>query len=103
MKWRDAAGVPLVEQFRISGLLGDDWIEFEIGQGGQPGLGGVDLTGNKFWDVSDQPQEFTLQGRVYEGQVGDESRPVEGVEIIVRGANSPQIGPARWSDDLLQV
>jgi len=29
--WRDAEGVPLVEQLRISGLLGDDRIEFADG------------------------------------------------------------------------
>jgi len=32
--WRDAYGEPIVEQFRISGLMGDDRLEFVRGEGG---------------------------------------------------------------------
>lgn len=32
--------------------------------------------------------EWTLEGRVYEGEVGDESAPLEGVTVSVYGANA---------------
>ena len=66
-----------------------DWIEFLIP------LEGRDLTGNKFWDMGDTgPSEFTFEGRVYEGDVGDQSRPLAGAEVEVRGANNsyPDMG-----------
>jgi hypothetical protein len=34
-------------------------------------------------------QEFTFQGRVYEGKVGDESRPIQGVTVTLYGATDP--------------
>ncbi len=34
-------------------------------------------------------QEFTFQGRVFEGNVGDESRPLQGVTVTLYGANKP--------------
>ena len=36
---------------------------------------------------------FTFQGRVYEGEVGDQSRPVEGVSVTVYGAANPYPDP----------
>ena len=60
----------------------ENWIEYVLP------LGGKTLTGNKFWD---QPETSTwvVQGRVYEGEVGDESTPLEGVAVSVYGANNP--------------
>jgi hypothetical protein len=34
-------------------------------------------------------QEFAFQGRVYEGKVGDESRPIQGVTVTLYGATDP--------------
>ena len=61
-----------------------DWIEYAIP------LEGKTLSGNKFWDRSSATaEEFTFQGRVYRGDVGDESHPLAGVAVSVRGANDP--------------
>jgi hypothetical protein len=61
----------------------DDWIEYAIPLESQT------LTGNKFWDRSTAPEEYTFGGRVYDGEPGDQSRPLEGVQVSVRGSNSP--------------
>jgi hypothetical protein len=52
-------------------------------------LGGKTLTGNQFLD---RLPEFS--GYVYEGQVGDVSRPLEGVTVALYGANNayPDLG-----------
>jgi len=36
---------------------------------------------------------WTFQGRVYEGDIGDESHPLEGVTVSVYGANNPHPDP----------
>jgi hypothetical protein len=55
-----------------------NWIEFEVP------LAGKTLTGNKFWD---QPM-YTLSGRVYHGEVGNESVPLSGVTVEFYGSNN---------------
>jgi len=37
--------------------------------------------------------EWGLQGRVYDGDVGDQSRPIERVEVRVYGANAADLAP----------
>lgn len=39
------------------------------------------------------PISWTLQGRVYEGEVGTEKRPLDGVTVSVYGANGPYPNP----------
>jgi hypothetical protein len=63
----------------ISGTVrSSNWIEFA-----EP-LGGQTYTGNQFWD-----QVPMLSGHVYEGEVGDESQPLEGVTISLFGGDNP--------------
>ena len=38
---------------------------------------------------------FTFQGRVYEGDVGDQSRPMEGVSVSLFGAGNPYPAPGQ--------
>jgi hypothetical protein len=79
----DPDGYTSVGATTVSGTVRTgNWIEYALP------LDGKTLTGNKFWD---QPETSTwvLQGRVYEGEVGDESMPLEGVAVSVYGANNP--------------
>jgi hypothetical protein len=79
----DPDGTTSVGATTVSGTVRtENWIEYAFP------LDGKTLTGNKFWD---QPETSTwvVQGRVYEGEVGDESMPLEGVAVSVYGANNP--------------
>ena len=40
--------------------------------------------------------QWTFQGRVYEGDVGDESQPLQGVTVSVYGANNPYPDPGEF-------
>ena len=40
--------------------------------------------------------QWTFQGRVYEGDVGDESHPLQGVTVAVYGANNPYPDPGTF-------
>ncbi|RCV63160.1 hypothetical protein C5S53_15565 [Methanophagales archaeon] len=42
------------------------------------------------------PISWTLEGRVYEGEVGTEKRPLDGVTVSVYGANDPYPNPGVW-------
>lgn len=42
------------------------------------------------------PISWTLQGRVYEGEVGAEKSPLDGVTVSVYGANGPYPNPGVW-------
>lgn len=55
----------------------DVWIEYAAP------LSGTVLTGNKFWNFVG-----VLSGRVYEGEVGDESTPLSGVTVELRCAST---------------
>lgn len=55
-----------------------NWIEYTAP------LSGTTLTGNKFWDYVG-----VLAGRVYEGEIDDESHPLEGVTVELHCAGSP--------------
>ena len=39
---------------------------------------------------------WTFQGRVYSGNVGDETHPLEGVTVTVYGANNPYPDPGTF-------
>ena len=76
----------------------DDWIEYVIP------LEGKTVTGNKFWDGRPEAETPTatpieptpcwmFQGRVYAGTVGDESHPLEGVEMTLYGGHNPYPDP----------
>ncbi len=74
----------------IGGLVyTPNWIEYVVP------LAGKTLTGNKFWDggvptatPTGVPENY-LQGRVFSGQVGNESVPLPGVVVNLYGANNP--------------
>lgn len=84
----------------VSGIVRTpDWIEFSAP------LAGQDLSGNKFWDRSEvshtptptvtptatatvPPGPWLFEGRVLQGEPGDESHPLPGVMVEVYGANS---------------
>ncbi len=57
-----------------------EWIEYAIP------LEGKVLTGNTFWVGPP-----VLSGRVYEGSVGDEREPLEGVTVTLHCANNPGV------------
>jgi hypothetical protein len=68
----------------------DDWIEYVIP------LERKVLTGNKFWDRpegAETPVCHTFEGRVFEGRMGDETRPLAGVTVELHGANNPYPDP----------
>ncbi len=76
-------GIESVGATSVDGIVRtSDWIEYPIP------LEGKTLTGNKFWDQGTGTGEFTFEGSVYEGEVGDESRPLPGVEVTIRGGNN---------------
>ncbi|MGA9398083.1 MAG: hypothetical protein WBV22_07470 [Anaerolineaceae bacterium] len=54
-------------------------------------LGVKDLTGNKFWDA---PPAYTFEGRVFRGEVGEETNPLSGVTVSLHLSNSgyPSLG-----------
>ncbi len=94
-------------------VINSNWIQYT-----HP-LEGKTLTGNKFWDrpaATETPTPtvtptatrtptatgtatatptltptptWLFEGRVYEGEVGDESRPLQGVTVSLHGANAP--------------
>ena len=75
----DPAGYTSVGATTLDGTVRtSNWIEYVIP------LDGKTLTGNKFWD-----RTLVLSGRVYKGEVGDESQPLEGVTVSLHGANNP--------------
>lgn len=77
------AGYASVGATSVDGIVHSaDWIEFVYP------LGGQDLTGNKFWDMPPS-EDFMLQGRVYDGQVGDESVPLGGTMVELWGSYNP--------------
>ena len=77
----DPGGYISVGARTVSGTVQtENWIEFAAP------LDTKTLTGNKFWDEPYSPT-WTLQGRVYEGEIGDQSRPLEGVTVSLYGGN----------------
>ena len=75
----DPPGYISVGATTVSGTVRTtNWIEYVIP------LDGKRLTDNEFWD-----RALVLSGRVYEGEVGDESHPLEGVTLSLYGANNP--------------
>jgi len=94
----DPAGYTSVGASTVSGeVKGVNWIRYS-----RDGLS-LTTSGNKFWDrgaatstptPTATPECWTLQGRVYNGEQGDESRPLQGVTVAVHGSNStyPQQG-----------
>ncbi len=70
----------------VAGMVRNaNWIQYTTP------LGSQDLTGNKFWD---EPPAYTFEGRVYRGEVGDESRPLSGVTLSLYLSNTscPDLG-----------
>ena len=79
----DPGGYNSIGATTVSGTVRTaNWIEYAAPLTGQT------LTGNKFWDQPETPT-WTLQGRVYQGTVGDESTPIEGVTVSLYGAGNP--------------
>jgi hypothetical protein len=78
------------------------WIEFVIPLG-------KDLTGNKFWDLSPAatptytptPETQTCEGRVFDGDMHDESHPLTGVTVSLYVGNSdyPYLGTLLHTKD----
>ncbi|MCA9139509.1 MAG: FG-GAP repeat protein, partial [Planctomycetales bacterium] len=60
--WRDSQGTPLVEQFRISGLLGDDWIEFATGDDAIDLSSLIERSNDWVGVIDGGPGNDTLQG-----------------------------------------
>ena len=79
----DATGYESAGATSVSGVVQtSNWIEYAAPLDDQT------FTGNKFWDRLETPT-WTLQGRVYQGEVGDQSTPLEGVTVSLYGANNP--------------
>ncbi len=75
----DPSGYISVGARTVSGMVQtSNWIEYIIP------LDGKTLTGNKFWD-----RATVLSGRIYEGEIGGESQPLEDVTVSLYGANNP--------------
>lgn len=76
----DPAGYQSVGATTVSGTIIDaNTIEYVVP------LTEKTLTGNKFWD---QPLTWEFQGRVFSGEMGDESSPISGVTVSLFGANN---------------
>jgi hypothetical protein len=83
----DAAGYFSVGATSVDGTVRENnWIEYVVP------LAGKTLTGNKFWDQTVTVPTPTpvplLSGRVYEGEIGDESRPLPEVSVVLYCANA---------------
>jgi len=79
----DPGGYVSVGATTVSGAVRtENWIEYAAP------LEGKTVTGNKFWDLP-ETSTWVLQGRVYEGEVGDESAPLEGITVSAYGSSNP--------------
>ena len=86
----DPSGYVSVGASSVDGeVRSSNWIEYVVP------LDRKTLTGNKFWDrlpATPTPMltpSWMLQGRVYEGNVGDHTHPLQGVTVEVYGADNP--------------
>ena len=94
----DLPGYESVGATSVDGMVRTaNWIEYVIS------LEGKDLTGNKFWDLSPAvtptptptptPAAQNCTGRVFDGNIGNESRPLAGVSVSLYVANNPYPNP----------
>jgi hypothetical protein len=96
----DPSGYESVGATSVGGTVyTSNWVEYVIP------LGGKVLTGNKFWDLSpagtptptptptSTPPAQICQGRVFDGEIGNESYPLSGVSVSLYGANGPYPNP----------